>query len=77
MRGSWSASDSLCSSRNASSSSRTNASAGAAGQQFAYERNAFYDMRYGLDSWPLFNLGGGNLPLNWTNGTAHLVDPDK
>ena len=53
-----------------------NASAGAASQQGGYEDNAFYDMRFGLDHWPLFNLGGGNGPLNWTNGTGHLIDPD-
>ena len=47
-----------------------NASAGAAAQQAANEDNAFVDMRFGLDHWPLFNVGGGNGPLNWTNGTA-------
>ena len=57
--------------------SAINASASAAAQQGAYEENAFYDMRFGLDHWPLFNIGGyGNGPLNWTNGTGHLIDPD-
>ena len=22
-------------------------------------------------------VGGGNNPLNWTNGTGHVIDPDK
>jgi hypothetical protein len=53
-----------------------NATAGASSQQASYQDNAFYDMRYGLEHWPLFNLGGGNLPLNWTNGTGHVINPD-
>lgn len=53
-----------------------NATQMAASQQSANEDNAFYDMRFGLDHWPLFNVGGGNLPLHWTNGTNTTVDPD-
>ena len=41
-----------------------NASAGAAGQQAANQDNAFQDMRFGLDHWPLFAVGTGNSPLN-------------
>eukprot|EP01043_Picozoa_sp_COSAG02_P051924 COSAG02_NODE_5526_length_4257_cov_3.577099_4_plen_780_part_00 len=48
----------------------------AASQQSANEDNAFYDMRFGLDHWPLFNVGGGNGPLHWKNGTNTTVDPD-
>ena len=44
--------------------SAINASASAAAQQGAYEENVFYGMRFGLDHWPLFNIGGyGNGPL--------------
>ena len=53
-----------------------NATQMAASQQAAYEDNAFNDMRFGLDHWPLFNVGGGNLPLRWKNGTSKYVDPD-
>jgi hypothetical protein len=53
-----------------------NATSGASAQQSANEANAFVDMRFGLDHWPLFNLGGGNGPLNWTNGTGRVIDPD-
>jgi hypothetical protein len=53
-----------------------NATQMAANQQAAYEDNAFVDMRFGLDHWPLFNVGGGNLPLHWKNGTNTTVDPD-
>ena len=41
-----------------------NASAGAASQQTANQDNAFQDMRYGLDHWPLFAVGTGNSPLS-------------
>ncbi|KAL1524011.1 hypothetical protein AB1Y20_018926 [Prymnesium parvum] len=53
-----------------------NASAGAAAQQAAYQSNAFADMRFGLEHWPLFQVGAGNGPLNWTNGTSRPVPPD-
>jgi len=45
----------------------------AAGQQGANEDNAFNDMRFGLDHWPLFNVGGGNLPRKFTSNVPLLV----
>lgn len=53
-----------------------NASAAAAAQQAAYQDNAFNDMRFGLHHWPLFMVGQGNGPLNWTNGSSTQVPPD-
>ena len=40
------------------------------GHAAQYEDNAFVDMRFGLDHWPLFNVGGGNAPLPPAPGTC-------
>ena len=59
-----------------------NATAGAQSQQSANQDNAFVDTRFGLDHWPLFNVGGGNAPLppapgapadgNYDRGTSNV-----
>ena len=48
-----------------------NATAMAIGQLGAYAANAWVDARFGLHSWPLFNVGAGNGRLD-----NHSVSPD-
>ena len=44
-----------------------NATAGAINQMAAYETNALVDLRFGLDSWPLFHIGDSQGFLNETD----------
>ena len=51
--------------------SAINATAGALAQMNLYAGNAAVDARFGLHHWPLFQIGGGNGPLDGPNS------PDK
>ena len=49
-----------------------NATSAAIGQMGGYATNAWMDARFGLHSWPLFNMGAGNGPIN-----SSSVSPDR